>query len=125
LRWLAEHAPDYGFSWELLPEEPWHLHYCPGDKVPAAVVAYESRIGRAPVVPVIPDVEDDDMYFVQALDGPDPAMIWHLYRHEATGLLLRKHVPGVEWAVLRHRYEPTLTRVPWAELEPIARAPDL
>ncbi len=36
LRWLLEHAADYGFSWELQPE-PWHLRYVVGDALPPAL----------------------------------------------------------------------------------------
>lgn len=30
LRWLDAHARNFGWTWELLPEEPWHLRYFPG-----------------------------------------------------------------------------------------------
>lgn len=30
LLWLAANAQSFGFTWELLPEEPWHLVYFPG-----------------------------------------------------------------------------------------------
>lgn len=42
LAWLEAHAWTYGFGWELVPEEPWHIRYCTGDAIPAAVLAYES-----------------------------------------------------------------------------------
>jgi LAS superfamily LD-carboxypeptidase LdcB len=37
LEWLAKNAPSFGFSWEVVPEEPWHLRYVAGDAVPARV----------------------------------------------------------------------------------------
>lgn len=42
LGWLENHALAYGWSWELVPEEPWHLHYYTGDTIPAAVLDYET-----------------------------------------------------------------------------------
>lgn len=30
LTWLAANARGFGFTWELVPEEPWHLVYFPG-----------------------------------------------------------------------------------------------
>lgn len=40
LDWLLAHAATYGWSWEL-DSEPWHIRYCAGDAIPAAVLAYE------------------------------------------------------------------------------------
>lgn len=40
---LEKWAVKCGFAWELLPEEPWHLHWYPGDKVPQAVLDYEKE----------------------------------------------------------------------------------
>jgi hypothetical protein len=37
LAWLSSYAWDYGYSWSVLPEEPWHIQYCTGDFVPQAV----------------------------------------------------------------------------------------
>jgi len=37
LEWLIDNVKDFGFSWEVVPEEPWHLRYVAGDVVPAAV----------------------------------------------------------------------------------------
>ena len=37
LEWLAKHAQSFGFSWEVLPSEPWHLRYVAGDDVPQQV----------------------------------------------------------------------------------------
>lgn len=33
----------FGFSWEVVPEEPWHLRYTEGDNPPAAVAEYMTR----------------------------------------------------------------------------------
>ena len=38
--WMLKNALDFGFSWEVVPEEPWHLRYTQGDNVPAAVQAW-------------------------------------------------------------------------------------
>jgi peptidoglycan hydrolase-like protein with peptidoglycan-binding domain len=37
---LIDNVKDFGFSWEVVPEEPWHLRYVAGDDVPAAVAAF-------------------------------------------------------------------------------------
>jgi hypothetical protein len=41
LEWLEEHAATYGWQWETASES-WHIHYCPGDAIPAAVLAHEA-----------------------------------------------------------------------------------
>ena len=33
----------FGFSWEVVPEEPWHLRYTEGDNPPAAVAEYMAK----------------------------------------------------------------------------------
>jgi LAS superfamily LD-carboxypeptidase LdcB len=38
--WMLANALDFGFSWEVVPEEPWHLRYTAGDNVPVAVQAW-------------------------------------------------------------------------------------
>ena len=40
LRWLADNAVSFGFSWEALPSEPWHLRYVAGDDIPERVTAW-------------------------------------------------------------------------------------
>jgi len=45
LQWLIENVKTFGFSWEVVPEEPWHIRYVCGDKIPDAVVAYMQRNG--------------------------------------------------------------------------------
>ena len=47
LNWLIANVKDFGFSWEVVPEEPWHLRYVSGDNVPAAVAAFTG--GAAPI----------------------------------------------------------------------------
>jgi LAS superfamily LD-carboxypeptidase LdcB len=39
LEWLERNAAGFGFAWEL-SSEPWHIHYIPGDQVPAPVLAH-------------------------------------------------------------------------------------
>lgn len=58
LDWLQDHALAFGWSWELVPEEPWHLHYYTGDAIPAAVLDYEARLR-----------EDDDVTQILVDDG--------------------------------------------------------
>ncbi len=45
LNWLIANVKDFGFSWEVVPEEPWHLRYCDGDTPPPAVEAYMEKHG--------------------------------------------------------------------------------
>lgn len=45
LKWLIDNVKDFGFSWEVVPEEPWHLRYCDGDNPPPAVKAYMEKNG--------------------------------------------------------------------------------
>ena len=40
LNWLIANVKDFGFSWEVVPSEPWHLRYVCGDTPPPAVVAF-------------------------------------------------------------------------------------
>jgi len=37
---MIKNVKDFGFSWEVVPEEPWHLRYVCGDDVPAAVLEF-------------------------------------------------------------------------------------
>lgn len=58
LEWLIDNVRKFGFSWEVVPEEPWHLRYTEGDNPPAAVVEYiTKRDGQAPVQPSTPAPE--------------------------------------------------------------------
>lgn len=40
IEWLIANVKDFGWSWEVVPEEPWHIRYVAGDAVPAAVKAW-------------------------------------------------------------------------------------
>ena len=43
LEWLVANVKDFGFSWEVVPEEPWHLRYVAGDAVPPKVAEWLVR----------------------------------------------------------------------------------
>lgn len=45
LNWLIDNVRKFGFSWEVVPEEPWHLRYTEGDTPPQAVVEYVTKKG--------------------------------------------------------------------------------
>lgn len=45
LEWLIDNVRKFGFSWEVVPEEPWHLRYTEGDNPPQAVLDYVAKIG--------------------------------------------------------------------------------
>ena len=42
LAFMAAHAQEYGFTWEL-DSEPWHINYYVGDKVPALVQQWKQQ----------------------------------------------------------------------------------
>jgi hypothetical protein len=39
---LIANVKKFGFSWEVVPSEPWHLRYVTGDSVPEAVTAWKA-----------------------------------------------------------------------------------
>ena len=49
LNWLIANVKDFGFSWEVVPSEPWHLRLVTGDNPTPAVVAFTGG-ASAPVV---------------------------------------------------------------------------
>ncbi|MEO7398715.1 MAG: M15 family metallopeptidase [Ilumatobacteraceae bacterium] len=53
LQWLEDHAITFGFGWETVPSEPWHIRYNAGDAIPRAVLDFESR-GHSPTGPTGP-----------------------------------------------------------------------
>jgi hypothetical protein len=69
LDWLLAHAADFGWSWET-QSEAWHIRYCSGDTIPAAVrLAQEEQ----------KEQEEDDMaqMLVRFADDPtEPHQVW-------------------------------------------------
>jgi hypothetical protein len=69
LKWLIANVRKFGFSWEVVPEEPWHLRYTEGDNPPAAVADYMARnniakpanipVAAAPTTGAAPAGKDD------------------------------------------------------------------
>jgi hypothetical protein len=50
LNWLIANVKEFGFSWEVVPSEPWHIRYVCGDNIPASVKAWMEANGvTAPV----------------------------------------------------------------------------
>jgi hypothetical protein len=47
LNWLIANIKDFGFSWEVVPSEPWHIRLVTGDNPTPAVVAFTG--GAVPV----------------------------------------------------------------------------
>jgi len=45
LNWLVANVRKFGWSWEVVPEEPWHIRYTEGNNVPAAVKEYMDKNG--------------------------------------------------------------------------------
>jgi LAS superfamily LD-carboxypeptidase LdcB len=79
LRWLFRNEEAFGFSHEL-QDESWHIRYFAGDKIPAAVLAFEGgggfRLGmHADPTPGTGVPEEDDVTPQQFLDIlRDPAV---------------------------------------------------
>jgi len=46
---MCEQGPLFGWSLEVMPQEPWHWFYYPGDKTPELVSLYLQ--GLRPVSP--------------------------------------------------------------------------
>lgn len=40
LEWMFNNIARFGWSWEVLPDEPWHIRYVAGDEIPAAVLEF-------------------------------------------------------------------------------------
>ena len=40
IKWLIKNVKDFGFSWEVVPSEPWHLRLVTGDSPTPAVQAW-------------------------------------------------------------------------------------
>jgi hypothetical protein len=45
INWLIANVKEFGFSWEVVPSEPWHLRYVSGDNIPASVKAWMDANG--------------------------------------------------------------------------------
>jgi hypothetical protein len=44
LAWLEAYAPKFGWCWETVPEEAWHIRNFTGDNIPRAVLDYEEGL---------------------------------------------------------------------------------
>lgn len=74
LNWLIANVKDFGFSWEVVPSEPWHLRLVTGDNPTPAVVAFvggqpaaEEPIINLNVASPISAHKDDKKQLQQAL----------------------------------------------------------
>jgi len=45
INWLIANVKEFGFSWEVVPSEPWHIRYVCGDNPPPAVAAWMEKNG--------------------------------------------------------------------------------
>jgi hypothetical protein len=45
INWLIANVKEFGFSWEVVPSEPWHIRYVCGDSIPASVKAWMDANG--------------------------------------------------------------------------------
>jgi hypothetical protein len=60
LNWMIKNVKDFGFSWEVVPEEPWHLRYVCGDDVPAAVLEFAGGVLPAVNISTASTTASDD-----------------------------------------------------------------
>jgi hypothetical protein len=67
LEWLKKNAVSFGFSWEVVPQEPWHLRYVCGDKTPERVKQWMETNGVTDNKPVVVPKIDQDKALQQAL----------------------------------------------------------
>ncbi len=66
LNWLIANVKDFGFSWEVVPSEPWHLRYVCGNNPPPAVVAFTGG-QPAPVTTAVEEPKNPNKELQQAL----------------------------------------------------------
>jgi hypothetical protein len=69
LPWFREAALRYGFSFEA-QSEPWHIRLVCGDRMPAAVVAYEDSL-KPPLPPPVPPVPSLEVTKMLTIVGND------------------------------------------------------
>ena len=98
LNWLIDNVRKFGFSWEVVPEEPWHLRYTEGDNPPPAVVEFVAKKGGQSATQATPQPAAQSSVQQPAQsndDGPkvDPATLPHLtkdYKGPAVRRLQRR-----------------------------------
>ena len=72
LKWLIANVRKFGFSWEVVPEEPWHLRYTEGDNPPAAVSDWMTKNGIVkPAIGATPGTKSADAVGATKDDGGD------------------------------------------------------
>jgi hypothetical protein len=67
LEWLKKNAVSFGFSWEVVPQEPWHLRFVAGSKTPERVKQWMEANGVTSNKPVTVPKIDQDKALQQAL----------------------------------------------------------
>ncbi len=90
LSWLIDNALRFGWSWEagINVEEPWHLHYFPGDELLPAVA---SRLPPPPLVAApTPVLEAPDMVHWIITDDPAFPGGVHLLHHGGNVTWIRR-----------------------------------
>lgn len=78
MAWFHDAALRYGFSFEA-QSEPWHIRYVAGDRIPAAVVAYEDSLrppAPLPDPPAPPTEEADDMPVLHLITSTLGEWLW-------------------------------------------------
>lgn len=73
INWLIANVEKFGWSWEVVPEEPWHIRYVCGDAVPQAVKEYNTRNPKS--APLYGSVSEQRAAVVEKTNTPPPNII--------------------------------------------------
>ncbi len=65
LNWLIANVKEFGFSWEVVPSEPWHLRYVCGNDIPSSVKAWMDANGVTAPAAGAPATGADDVRKLQ------------------------------------------------------------
>lgn len=80
--WMQANVADFGFSYETIPSEPWHIRLVCGDNMPQAVLDYEALLNPLPPPNPTPSTGDKTMQFVIKGSGPSVYVTdWMTKRH--------------------------------------------
>jgi len=71
LKWLEINAEKFGWSWETVPEEPWHIRNFSGDNIPRTVLEYEKNNPTSPASPPQSNGALDMLMLARVPGNPD------------------------------------------------------
>lgn len=109
LKWMIANCAKYGFSWEVVPEEPWHIRYTEGNDVPEAVKAWMAanpsevcvaNQASAPAVPVSAPAAEPTPETISA-SQPAPVVVTAAVTVQANGPVMRGKANAASNPVLK------------------------